>query len=158
MIRIRQVQGEDHESINEIAKVLHPGWFNEPGLEQIARDIQTERGLVALDEGKVVGFLLYRTDENCETVELSWIAVRPELHLKGIGRALVSFLEEMLTRQGFRSLEVSTVAPTVEHEPYARTRCFYHGVGFTDVRIDKGWFGSGDDRLLLRKQLQAKPP
>jgi len=158
MIHIRQIQSEDHESIIEIAKALHPEWFNEPGLEQIARDIQSEPGLVALDEEHIVGFLLYRTDENSKTVELEWIAVRPELHRKGIGRALVSFLEEMFTQQGFQSLEVSTVALTVEYEPYARTRSFYHDVGFTAVRIDKGWFGSGDDRLLLRKQLQAKPP
>jgi ribosomal protein S18 acetylase RimI-like enzyme len=155
MIHIREVLREDHDSMIEIAKALYPQWFNELGLEQIARDIQTEQGLVALDEERVVGFVIYCTDKNCKTAELSWIAVRPELHRKGTGRALVNALEEILTREGFRALEVSTVAATIEYEPYARTREFYYGVGFSDVQIDKGWFRSGDDRLLLRKQLSS---
>jgi len=142
----------------EIAKALHPKWFNELGLKQIAKDLQTEQGLIALDEDRVVGFLTYCTDETRKTAELSWIGVRPDLHMRGIGRALVGALEETLTEQGFTSLEVSTVAPTIDYEPYARTRSFYYSVGFADVRIDRGWFGSGDDRLLLRKTLQTNSP
>ena len=157
MIYIRQVLSEDHGSIVEIAKALYPRWFNELGLEQIVRDLQTEQGLVALDEGRVVGFAVYSTDENSKIAELIWIAVRPELHRKGMGRALVNALEETLTRQGFRAIEVSTVAPTIEYEPYARTREFYYGVGFSDVRIDKSWYEGRDDRLLLRKQLSTTP-
>lgn len=157
MIYVRQIVGEDHDSIIEIAKALYPRWFNELGLEQITRNLQTEQGLVALDNGRVVGFVIYSTDENSKTAELSWIAVRPELHRKGTGWALVNALIEILTRQAFRALEVSTVAPTIEYEPYARTREFYHGVGFSDVQIDKAWYPSGDDRLLLRKQLSPTP-
>jgi ribosomal protein S18 acetylase RimI-like enzyme len=137
-IHVRQIHDQDHDSIIEVAKTLHPGWFNELGLQQIADDLQKEHGLVALDNEKVVGFLIYGTDENSKTAELSWVAVRAEFHRKGIGRALVSALEEMLARQEFRSLEVSTVAPTIEYEPYARTRSFYHSIGFSNVQIDKG--------------------
>jgi ribosomal protein S18 acetylase RimI-like enzyme len=157
MILIRQFLREDHEAIVEIAKALHPQWFNELGLEQIEKDLQTEQGLVALEEDRAAGFLIYRIDGMLKTVDLSWIGVRPDLHRRGIGRALVLALEERLAGQGFRSLEVSTVAQTIDYEPYARTRNFYYGVGFADVRIDQGWFSSGDDRLLLRKPLQARP-
>jgi ribosomal protein S18 acetylase RimI-like enzyme len=157
MIHIRRIHDDDHDSIVEVAKALHPGWFNELGLNQIAGALKTEQGLVALDNEAIVGFLIYCTDENSKTAELSWIAVRPEFHRKGIGRALVSALEEVLARQGFCSLEVSTVAQTIEDELYARTRSFYHSIGFLDMQIDKGWFRSGDDRLLLRKQLAVKP-
>ena len=155
VIYVRQFLEDDHESVVEIAKALYPRWFNEVGLQQIARDLQTEQGLVALEEERVVGFLIYRTDKNNKIAELSWIAVRPELHRKGIGRALVNALEEILQREDFQALEVSTVAQTIEYEPYARTRDFYHAVGFSDVRIDKGWFQSRDDRLLLRKRLST---
>ena len=55
-------------------------------------------GLVALDEVKVVGFLIYCTDENSRVAELSWVAVRQGLHRKGIGRALMSALEEALAQ------------------------------------------------------------
>jgi ribosomal protein S18 acetylase RimI-like enzyme len=151
--RVRPIRLDDHESILEVAQALHPGWFNELGLEEIARDLQNEQGLVAVDNGKIVGFVIHRKREDGVSAELSWIAVRPELHRKGIGRSLVNALVDDLTQQGFRTLEVSTVAPTVEYEPYARTRSFYHDVGFSDVQIDKNFFPSGDDRLLLRKHL-----
>jgi len=43
MIYIRQALGEDYGSIIEIARTLHPQWFNEVALEQIAKDLQTKR-------------------------------------------------------------------------------------------------------------------
>jgi len=155
-IHVRQVYRDEHGLVIEIAKALYPRWFNELGLQEIARDLEAEHVLLALDAGKAVGFIIYCTDENRKTAELSWIAVRPELHRKGIGRALVNALEEILMQQGFRALEVSTVAPTVEYEPYAATRSFYHSVGFSDAQIDKNYYGSGDDRLLMRKYVSQK--
>jgi len=151
--QIRPIRPDDHESILEVAKALHPGWFNELGLQEIAHDLQNEDGLVAVDNGKIVGFVIHCEREDDMSAELSWIAVRPELHRRGIGRLLVNSLVDVLTQQGVHTLEVSTVAPTVEYEPYARTRSFYHSVGFSDVQIDKNFFPSGDDRLLLRKHL-----
>jgi ribosomal protein S18 acetylase RimI-like enzyme len=88
-----------------------------------------------------------------KVAELTWIAVHPEFHRKGIGRRLVKALEEVLVKVGVSALEVSTVADSVEYEPYARTRSFYHALGFSDVRVDRKWYPSGDDRLLLRKPL-----
>ena len=152
-VQVRPILLDDHESILEIAKALHPAWFNELGLQEIVRDVQKERGLIAIDNGRAVGFVIYRKNENGNSAELSWIAVRPEFHRRGVGRSLMNSLAEVLTQQGIRMLEVSTVAPTVEYEPYARTRSFYHGVGFSDVQIDKNYYRSGDDRLLLKKHL-----
>ena len=65
-------------------------------------------------------------------------------------------LEEVLVRLGVSALEVSTVADSVEYEPNARTRSFYHALGFSDIRVDRGWYPSGDDRLLLRKLLTER--
>jgi hypothetical protein len=67
----------------------------------------------------------------------------------------VNTLEAILVQSGFRTLEVSTVATTIEDESYARTRSFYHAVGFLDVQIDEKWYSSGDDRLLLRKPISG---
>ena len=84
---------------------------------------------------------------------MTWIAVHPEFHRKGIGRCLVKALEKVLVRLGVSALEVSTVADSVEYEPYAGTRSFYHALGLSDVQVDRKWYPSGDDRLLLRKPL-----
>ena len=150
---IRRMVAGDLSSVVEIAKLL-PQWFTESGLDGIARDVQTHEGFVALDNGNIVGFAIYATDKDENEAELTWIGVHPELHRRGIGRTLVKAVETDLAQRGFLSLEVSTVAPTVEYEPYARTRDFYHAMGFRDVRVDMKWFPSGDDRLLLTRELK----
>jgi ribosomal protein S18 acetylase RimI-like enzyme len=101
----------------------------------------------------MAGSVSYAITEDEKVAELTWIAVRPESHRKGIGRCLVESLEGLLMQLGVSAIELSTVADSVEYEPYARTRDFYHALGFADVRVDKKWFPSGDDRLLLRKLL-----
>jgi N-acetylglutamate synthase-like GNAT family acetyltransferase len=135
-----------------MAKAL-PQWFIEVGVQQIAKDLQTQNGLVALEDKSTVGFVTYIITADEKVAELTWIAVHPEFHRKGIGGCLVKALDEVLLKLGVSALEVSTVADSVEYEPYARTRSFYHALGFSDVRVDRKWFPSGDDRLLLRKPL-----
>ena len=152
---IRQIIQEDRATIVEMAKSLRQ-WFTELGIQQIARDLQTLKGLVALEDENMAGFVTYSINVDETVAELTWIAVHPNLHRKGIGRSLVEALEEVLVRLGVSAFEVSTVADSVEYEPYARTRSFYHALGFTDVRVDRGWYPSGDDRLLLRKLLPTE--
>jgi len=153
--QIRQIIREDHAAIVAMAKLL-PQWFTELGIQHIARDLETQNGLVALEGENIAGFVTYAIAVDETVAELTWIAVHPNLHRKGIGRSLVEALEEVLAMLGVSALQVSTVADSVEYEPYARTRSFYHALGFSDIRVDKGWFPSGDDRLLLRKLLTER--
>ena len=62
-------------------------------------------------------------------------------------------MSENSRERAFKRLEVHTVAATVEYEPYALTRRFYYAIGFADVGVEPKGFPSGDDKLLLRKQL-----
>ena len=152
---IREIIQEDHTTIVEMAKSLRQ-WFTELGVQQIAGDLRTQKGLVALEDENVAGFVTYAVAVDERVAELTWIAVHPNFHRKGIGRSLVEALEEVLVSLGVSAIEVSTVADTVEYEPYTRTRSFYHALGFLDVRVDRGWYPSGDDRLLLRKLLTER--
>ena len=154
-LHIRQIIREDHATIVAMAKLL-PQWFTELGIQQIARDLQTQNGLVTLEDENIAGFVTYAIAVDETVAELTWIAVHPNLHRKGIGRSLVEALEEVLVGLGVSALEVSTVADSIEYEPYARTRTFYHALGFSDVRVDRGWYPSGDDRVLLRKLLMER--
>jgi ribosomal protein S18 acetylase RimI-like enzyme len=154
-LHIRQITQEDHGTIVAMAKLLRQ-WFTETGIQQIARDLQSHKGLVALEDENIAGFVTYAIAVDERVAELTWIAVHPNLHRKGIGRSLVGALEEVLARLGVSALEVSTVADSIEYEPYARTRSFYHALGFSDVHVDREWYPSGDDRLLLRKLLAER--
>jgi len=157
MLLVRRIIVEDYAEIADVAGALHPRWFTESALKEIEHDVRTQHGYVAVDDEKVVGFALFMACENEETAELTWIGVKPAHHRKGIGRALVNAIETELRREGFHALRVDTVAATVDYEPYAWTRSFYHAIGFSDISIQTKGYPSGDDKLLLRKQLLEDP-
>jgi N-acetylglutamate synthase-like GNAT family acetyltransferase len=120
ILHIRRIIQEDHMAIVEMAKALHQ-WFTELGVQQIAKGLQTQNGLVALEDESTVGFVTYVITVDEKVAELTSIAVHPEFHRKGIGRCLVKTLEEVLVKLGVSALEVSTVArsstsPTPEPE------------------------------------------
>ena len=81
-LRIRRIIQEDHMAIVETAKALHQ-WFTELGVQQIAKDLQTQKGLVVLEDESTVGFVTYVITVDEKVAELTWIAVHPEFHRKG---------------------------------------------------------------------------
>ena len=151
---IRPIEEGDQPAIVLLARGLDK-WFNQEGLAQIARDVNRHGGFVAARGDRITGFVTW-TPADEDVAVLSWIAVAEFLHRSGIGRALVQALAAELRRAGFRNLEVSTVADSVDYEPYARTRHFYRAMGFDDYRVDKGYYGGEDDpydRLVMRMDL-----
>lgn len=149
---VREIRPEDYDAIRSIAHNLHPTWFKEPALEEIARAVRDQGGYVALANGVPVGFATYKLNGDDVTAELTWIGVGSDFHRKGVGRRLVRAIEQEVSRRGFKTLQVFTVAATVNYEPYALTRKFYHAIGFTNARVEPKGFASGDDKLLLRKR------
>ncbi len=155
---VRRLQKEDAEAVQGLARGLGK-WFNEEGLAKIARDLKSHAGYVAVQGGRLVGFITW-APLSPATADLTWLGVSEELQRRGIGTALLAALLADLRSSGFRHLEVSTVADSVEYDPYARTRRFYRARGFADFRVDERYFGSGDDRydrLVLRRDLAAGP-
>lgn len=156
MVVVKHIEREHFDAIESIAKALHPQWFTESALREIAHAIRMHNGFVALRDGRIVGFATYLPNNIDRRAELTWIGVIPELHRRGIGQALVEAIAHELAEKGFQAIEVSTLASTVEYEPYARTRNFYHAVGFADVSVEKNGFPNGDDKLLLRRPLSKR--
>jgi GNAT superfamily N-acetyltransferase len=138
-----------------VARSLGP-WFNDGGLAEMAADFKTHRALVAVDgDGQVTGFVTWAPSPHTPEpglVELTWLGVLPDRHRAGLGRRLLAALADACRAEGARAIQVSTIADSVEYEPYARTRAFYRAVGFADYRVDPGFY-EGDDRLLLRLDL-----
>jgi len=121
-----------------------------------ANALRHDHGFVAMQNEKQIGFVVYRLNDDNETAELTWMGVRPDFQRKGVGRRLVEAVEQALGKKGIHRIEVFTVAATVDYEPYALTRRFYHAMGFSEVSIEPKGFPSGDDKLLLRKQSGAQ--
>lgn len=155
---IRAIEASDALSILQVARGLDK-WINPQGLRQIEADLRSHSGYVAASENRVVGFILW-TPLDKEVAELSWIGVAEEAQRLGIGTVLLTAALADLQREGYRYLEVSTVADTVDYAPYAETRHFYRSHGFVDYRVDKGYYGEGEDRydrLVLRRNVSMQP-
>ncbi len=144
----------DHAAVLELARAL-PEWFNAGGLEEIARDLPKQSGAVATEAGRVVGWVMW-SPEGESSLNLTWIGVEKAMQRRGIGSELLQAMVRAAKEAGAREVFVSTVADTVEYEPYERTRAFYRASGFEDYRVDRGYFKDprGDyDRLLLRMRV-----
>jgi len=156
---VRPIEEGDAPLILLLARTLDK-WFNVEGLRTMAKDLETHAGFVAVRGDRVLGFVTWEPIDK-EVANMSWIGVAETEQRSGIGRALLAALKADLRRRGFRTIEVSTVAESVDYEPYAATRRFYRAMGFVDYRVDPLYFGEGEgryDRLRMRLQLTSPEP
>lgn len=99
--------------------------------------------------GGVVGYACWGpTPMTRGTYDLYWIATDPAWHGCGIGRALVSHVEEQVRALQGRMLVVDTST----RESYARTVRFYHGLGYQEVSRIRDFYDLGDDKLTFVKR------
>jgi ribosomal protein S18 acetylase RimI-like enzyme len=107
-----------------------PHWFGQPAANQ-AYVGQAERlpGYVASVDGVSRGLLLLKTHSPV-SAEIYWMAVDPQCHRSGIGRALVEAACTAAREDEALFLFVQTLHPRISYEPYARTRRFYEALGF----------------------------
>jgi ribosomal protein S18 acetylase RimI-like enzyme len=139
----------------DIAKALR-SHFNDDALSRMPGDLRSQSLYVAEDDdGVVVGFLSV-VKASPQVAEITWMGVRPDLHGRGIGTAMMSMAVDDLVEDGFHSLRVRTLADTVDYEPYEGTRAFYRSRGFhLEEVIDPypGW-GPGNPCAVYVKTLR----
>jgi ribosomal protein S18 acetylase RimI-like enzyme len=130
-----------------------PDWF---GLPASNANFVAEAGdlptVAALDGDTVVGACLVR-DHNPDSAEIELLAVTPDRHRHGIGRALVDAVEADLRARAVRLLQVKTFGPSGDSEPYARTRAFYLALGFVPLEERTDIWGPENPCLILVKPL-----
>jgi GNAT superfamily N-acetyltransferase len=132
-------------------QVLHelPGWF---GLaEANARYVREVSDLPVFAVGRDA-FLALKI-HSARAAEVYVMGVRPSLHGRGLGSALLEAAEEHLRRQGIEYLQVKTLGPTHPSEHYARTRRFYEARGFVALEEISGIWDAENPCLILVKQL-----
>jgi GNAT superfamily N-acetyltransferase len=130
-----------------------PEWF---GLEQSietyehsVRDLPT----FALRDGKgdVLAFLTLKP-HNEFSAEILVMAVRHDLHRKGLGRQLVAAAEDHVRARGLEYLQVKTLGRSRPSPGYAATRSFYRACGFRPLEEIHGlWEGDNPCLVLVKK-------
>jgi GNAT superfamily N-acetyltransferase len=158
----------DADAVDRILRLL-PTWF---GIEasnrayvESARTLPTyfarPAGRAAPPTGAVadsdlpVGVLLVRRHFP-EAAEIHLMAVAPELHRHGVGRALVQALEADLIADGCQLLQVKTLGPSDPDEGYKLTRRFYASMGFLPVEETFEIWDAQNPCLIMIKPL-AQP-
>jgi len=101
-------------------------------------------------DGTAVG-LCYTVPE--ELADGTWnmlaLAVRPDLHGKGLGTALVDAAERHLKSKGQRILVVDTSGT----DDFASARKFYIRNGYEEEARIRDFWAAGDDKVVFRKAL-----
>ncbi len=130
-----------------------PEWFGiEEANRQYIRDIERLPTLLASFEGETVGFLTMK--EHSEyAAEIHVMGVKPKMHRRGVGRALVHEAERHLRQRGFEFLQVKTLSAAHPDRNYARTRAFYLAMGFRPLEEFPELWGAANPCLQLIKGL-----
>jgi ribosomal protein S18 acetylase RimI-like enzyme len=155
-VDVRPLGPGDAAACDAIVAGLPYHFGQEGGRRDCAAAVRREPGLVAVEDGEIVGFLTYvhRFDE---AAEITWMAVRADRRRRGIGHALIERLTDELIAAGRRILLVLTVSPSdpgpEPDDGYQSTRAFYRSVGFVLGRdLAREWDG-GDTAVVLVKSL-----
>jgi ribosomal protein S18 acetylase RimI-like enzyme len=155
-VEVRPLTSADAEACDAIVAGLPYHFGNEEGRRACATAVRRAAGLVAVEEGDVVGFLTYE-ERFDEAAEITWMAVRADRRRRGVGHALVDRLAERLRAEGRRLLLVLTVSPsdpgTEPDDGYQSTRAFYRSAGFVLGRdLPREW--GSDTAVVLVKSLR----
>ena len=151
-VTLRTHHGQYARQIIEIARGLGE-WFTPQGLADMAIDAPLQGGFVAFaGAGTPVGFILFNVTQGIG--HITWLGVARDHHRRGIGRRLVDRLVSHLRSSGVPELHVDTLGPSVDYEPYARTRAFYAAMGFAEHRrIPQPDNPGCPELLVLRRRL-----
>lgn len=109
---------------------------------------------VARDGERVLGFACFGPRELTQgTHDLYWIAVDRTARGRGVGHALIRYVEEEVRRRGGRILVVETSGTPA----YSPTRSFYLSSGFREEGHIRDFYHPGDDLVIYVKYLQDEP-
>jgi len=128
-LRIRDQPVGAGETCSRILKTL-PAWFGIPAsVEDYIAAADRSPTVIASIGDEDVG-LLTLVRHSRYAAEVHVMAVLPELHRQGIGRALLAHAEGLLAAEGVEFLQVKTLAPSKPDAGYDKKRAFYLACGF----------------------------
>ncbi len=148
-MHIKPLEAEEERlACLEIARGL-PEWFNEAGLEAMERDLKSETTFIAVENGRVLGFITVKPIDK-KALEILWMAVTREFRGKGIGTEMLRFVERWAEERNFEILVVKT-SGDLSYKPYDETRRFYERRGFVRVALIDPYPEWGEEALIYVK-------
>jgi ribosomal protein S18 acetylase RimI-like enzyme len=132
MISVREGNAGDIEACVDVLASL-PEYFTTDTYDDLRRRFPEHRSWVATDgDTGVVGFVLVEHRYE-RSAEITFAAVLPDHHGRGIGTALVDTALSAARSDGVALVEVKTLDSSSGYEPYEATRAFWERRGFHQV-------------------------
>ena len=132
-----------------------PGWFGiEAAIVGYAHAADALPNFIAGAGDRIVGFVTLKPT-SAHAIEIHVMAVLPDEHRRGVGRALVERAAAYARAEGFTLFHVKTLAPTPDdpYPPYAATRAFYEAVDFVPLEELPQVWGAENPCLLMVRAL-----
>jgi GNAT superfamily N-acetyltransferase len=128
-LRIRTQTAGSGATCRNILAAL-PTWFGIPeSVDEYVATADRSTTVIASLGHEDVG-LLTIVRHSRYAAEVYVMAVLPQFHRHGLGRALLSHAETILAADDVEFLQVKTLAPSKPDQGYERTRAFYLAYGF----------------------------
>jgi len=131
-----------------------PEWFGiEEAIVYYVAEINHLPTFLALDKAQTaVGFVSLKL-HSPYAAEVYVMAVRPEAHRMGLGRALLDQADAYLRSLNVEYVQVKTLSPSHPDPHYARTRAFYQAIGFRPLEEMPELWGERNPCLILIRRL-----
>ncbi len=118
---------------------------------EVGPEISGYNFLSCREAGKVVGYACWGPrDLSGNGYDLYWICADPNVHGKGIGRALMHAVEEEICQRNGAWL----VIETSDTDHYAPARRLYERCGYTLAMLLKDFYKDGDGLCTYTKRLR----
>jgi ribosomal protein S18 acetylase RimI-like enzyme len=128
-----------------------PAHPSTPPLRGSAQDARNAAGFQDAQPGQVVGYACWGPrDLSGNGYDLYWICADPEVHSKGVGRALMNAVEEEIRKLN----GVWLVIETSDTDHYAPARRLYERCGYTLAMYLADFYKDGDGLCTYTKRLR----
>jgi len=135
---IRELSSEAFSIFGDYSEVIDL-WFSNP---EVITVVYVHNGQNPLGFGLV----------SVITGEILAIAVAPKYQRKGIGSALLNYIEFLAAQRDLSMLLLHTAEENEE------AQLFFQGAGFQVIRTHKGYYPKGQTALIMSKQTVAQIP
>lgn len=143
---LRAARHDDMQAIGRLdadvfGEEVYPAFFFRQ-----AMDLWPDLLVVAEQEGRLLGYALGGVGQDRSQGWLLSLAVLPEARGFGLAERMMLQVE-----QGLAALQIPRVRLTVD--PANPAQRLYYRLGYQLLAEEPGYFGPGEDRLLLEKRL-----
>ncbi len=106
-------------------------------------------------DGEVAGYVCFGPTPMTEgTFDMYWVATHPKFARRGVARALVRRMDEILTARGARIVRIETSS----QEAYGSAHGFYEALGFSEEARFRDFYKPNDDLITFSHRLGAHRP